>query len=176
MIISSLKSQMIEGIKALEHRFAGLRTGRANPALLEPIMVDAYGGRMPLSQLGNITASEARWLMVHVWDASVTNAVDKAIRAFGLTPVVEGTVLRIPLPELSQERRQELVKMAKTYGEEARIGLRNLRRSALDNVSKEDFSEDKLHELKKNIQKVTDDYIQEVDALLIKKEKEIIKV
>ena len=175
-ILLTIKEQMNDAVKALSKRFSGLRTGRACPSLLEPIMVEAYGGRMPLSQLGTVNAPEARILSVHVWDGSVVSAVDKAIQAFGLMPMVEGTVLRVPLPDLSHERRQELAKMAKTYGEESRVGIRQIRRSILDSLSKDEFSEDDMHHFKKEIQKITDDFIAEIDRLLAEKEKEILKV
>ena len=175
-ILLTIKEQMNEAIKALSKRFSGLRTGRASPALLEPLMVEAYGGRTPLSQLGTVNAPEARVLSVHVWDASVVSAVDKAIQASGLMPMIEGSVLRVVLPDLSYERRQELAKMAKTYAEESRVGVRQIRRSALDSVSKEDVTEDDMHRLQKEVQKVTDDYISEIDRLFVEKEKEILKV
>lgn len=175
-IIEELKRHMNDGIKALERRLSSLRTGRASPSLLETIPVEVYGSRMVLSQLANLSAPEPRMLMAHVWDATIVPLVDKAIRAFGLNPIVEGSVLRIPLPEPSQERRQELVKLSKEYGEEARVGLRILRRTALEKSAKEDLSEDALHGIKKDIQKTTDDFISLIDTKIQEKEKEILKI
>lgn len=174
--INRLKEQFQEAIQALVKKFSGLRTGRANPALLEPLTVEAYGGRMPLSQVATVSAPEARLLTVNVWDNSVVSAVDKAIQAFGLMPIVEGMVLRVPLPELSQERRQDLIKTAKSYAEDAKIGGRNLRRSALDTIEKNDLPEDVLHGVKKDIQKMIDDFISQIDKILVDKEKDILKV
>lgn len=175
-IAEGLKTQLNEALKALSAKFSGLRTGRATPALLEPLTVDAYGGRMPLSQLASVSATDARMLVVSVWDQSTVSAVDKAIQAFGFMPIVEGMVLRVPLPELSQERRQELVKMAKTYAEDAKVGGRNLRRAVMDALPKDGVSEDTIANVKKEIQKVTDDFMTQVDKLLADKEKDILKV
>jgi ribosome recycling factor len=144
--------------------------------LLEPLTVEAYGGRMPLSQVASVSAGDARTLNVQVWDAGMVSAVDKAIQAFGLMPRVEGVTLRVTLPDLSQERRQELVKMAKSYAEEAKIGGRNLRRAALDSAENQDLSEDALQRIKKEVQKMTDDFVNAVDRILADKEREILKV
>jgi ribosome recycling factor len=173
---SDFKSQMSDALAIFQKKLAGLRAGRASPALLEPITVDVYGGRMPLNQLGNISAPEPRLLIVQVWDNQAVGAVEKAIISFGLTPVTEGTVLRIRLPELSQERRKELSKIAKTYAEETRIGLRNIRRQFLDNLDKDSLPEDELHLLKKEVQKITDDFIEKTNSLLSEKEIEIMKI
>lgn len=173
--MDQLKFSMSETLKAFQKNLTGLRTGRASPSLVEPVMVEAYGGRMPLAQLSTISAPEARLIVVQVWDATLVGAVDKAIQASGLNPIVEGVALRIPLPDLSQQRRQELVKMAKTYTEEAKIGLRNCRRIALDQLDK-DLPEDILHTVKKDIQKITDEFIQQAVTLLEEKEKEILKI
>lgn len=173
--LSLVEDQMSKVLKILAERLAGLRAGRASPSLLEPLLVEAYGGRMPLSQLGTVSAPEARMLSVHVWDGTVVSAVDKAIQAFGLTPMVEGTTLRVMLPELTHDRRQELVKKAKEYAESARVSVRNLRRSFLEDL-KDQGSEDHVHHLKKEVQKITDTFIEKVDAALVEKEKGIFRV
>ena len=123
----------------------------------------------------DVSAPEARTLSVQVWDSSVVPAVSKALQAFGMNPLVEGNVMKIHLPELTQERRKEFVKMAKDHGENSKIGVRNVRRDTLDRIKKDEFSEDQLHALKKDVQKVTDDTIAEIDHLLMDKEKEILK-
>ncbi len=174
--LSVLNNSMEEAMKALQRSLSGLRTGRAMPSLLETLTVEAYGGRMALSQLGNISAPEPRLLSVQVWDTSMVAAVEKAIRASGLSPIVEGAVLRVPIPELSQERRKEMAKMAKTYGEEGKVGIRNLRRMALDALAKEDISEDDLFTKKREIQKITDDFIIKIQDMVEKKEKEIMVI
>lgn len=181
-LISHIAEEMEKGIQAFKKQLSGLRAGRASPALLESIMVDAYGGRTPLSQMASISVPEPRMLSVQVWDASVVSAVDKAIRAssIGLNPVVEGALLRIPLPELTQERREEFLKTARSYGEEARVALRHVRRHGMEHLDilekKEHLSEDRVHALKKEIQKATDHAISLVDAALETKEMEMKKL
>jgi ribosome recycling factor len=180
-ITEILSHKMDEGLKALQKTLSGLRTGRATPALLEPVVVDAYGSKSPLSQVGSISTPEPRLLTVQVWDQSLVSAVDQAIRqALNLSPVIEGAMLKIRIPELTQERRQDLLKTAKNYAEEGRIGMRNLRREALDKVESlnkdKSVSEDEIHILKKEVQKITDKHIEIIDKVLSEKEKEILKV
>lgn len=179
-ILQKMESQMKSCLEALLKDFSGLRTGRATPALLEPILVDIYGGRMPLSQLGSVSAPQPRLLMVQLWDNEAVGPVQKALIQASLNPSVEGTVFKIPLPDLTQERRLELVKMAQKYTQEAHVGLRGIRRQAIEEVEKkeklENLSEDQVHQLKKDIQKVTDSYTKKLDNAFSGQEKEILKV
>src|SRR5215472_9229687 len=132
------KRRMKGAVATLKHEFAGLRTGRANPAILEPVMVDAYGSAMPINQVGTINAPEPRLLTVQVWDKSLAKAVDKAIRdaGLGLNPQMDGQLLRIPIPELNEERRRELTKLAAKYAEAARVAVRNVRRDGMDHLKR----------------------------------------
>ena len=175
-VITPFKQALKESLDALKSRLSGVRTSRASPALLEPLVVEAYGGRMPLSQLATVSTPEARTLLVQVWDNTVVPQVQKALAQFGMNPSTEGASLRVHLPELTQERRKEYVKMAKDHGEHSRIGIRNVRRECLDGVTKDLFSEDQMHSLKKEVQKMTDDAMAEVDRLMEAKEKEIMSV
>jgi len=174
-ILSDFKKEMSISLDALRGRLSGVRTSRATPALIESLNVDAYGGHMPLSQVSTVSAPEPRTLTVQVWDATLVSSVNKALLAFGMNPTTEGTLLRIHLPELTQDRRKEFVKIAKEHGDNSRIGIRNVRRICLDSLNKDDFSEDQLHALKKDIQKITDDTIGHVDQMFSDKEKEILK-
>jgi len=169
-------------VETLQREFSGLRTGRASTSLLDPIQVNAYGAFMPLSQLATVTAPEARMLMVQVWDASMTKAVEKAIRDsdLGLNPMAESSMIRVPLPALNQERRQELCKTAAKYTESARVAVRNVRRDGMDSIKKlqkdSEISEDELHRLTEEIQEFTDQHIKKIDELLDHKEKDILSV
>lgn len=162
--------------------FSGLRTGRASPTLLESVVVDAYGSKMHINQVGNINIPEPRLITVQVWDESLTQAVEKAIRdaGLGLNPSATGSVIRVPLPDLSEERRKELVKVAGKYAEQGRIAVRNIRRDGMDHIKalekKGDISEDDSHRIADEIQKVTDEFIKKVDDTLSQKEKEIMSV
>jgi ribosome recycling factor len=182
MDLAELSRRMHGAVSVLKGELAGLRTGRASTNLLEPIHVDAYGSSMPLNQVATISVPEARMLSVQVWDRSMVQAVDKAIRsaALGLNPIVEGTLLRIPIPELNAERRQDLVKVAHKYAEQARVAVRHVRRDGLDLVKKEEKeggkSEDEVKKLSDQIQKMTDGTIQEIDQMLAAKEAEITQV
>lgn len=175
-VIGGFKQALKESMEALKGRLSGVRTSRASPSLLEPLIVEAYGGRMPLSQLATVSAPEARTLVVQVWDDTVVSAVQKALTQFGMNPSAEGTCLRVHLPELTQERRKEYVKIAKEHVEHSRIGIRNVRRECLDGVTKDLFPEDQMHNLKKEVQKLTDDAMAEVDRLFEAKEKEIMTI
>ncbi|MBY0501392.1 MAG: ribosome recycling factor [Alphaproteobacteria bacterium] len=162
--------------------FSGLRTGRASPNLLESVTVDAYGSRMHINQVSNISVPEPRLLAVQVWDAALAPAVEKAIRdaGLGLNPSSAGASIRVPLPELSEERRKELVKVAGKYAEQGRIAIRNIRREGMDQIKAMEkdgeTSEDESHKLSDEIQKVTDEFIKKVDEALSHKEKEILQV
>jgi len=177
--LDDTKRRMQGAIAALETEFQGLRTGRASAGMLEPITVDAYGAKMPINQVGNISVPEARLLTVQVWDQSMTAAVEKAIREsdLGLNPQAEGSLIRIPVPDLSSERREELAKVAGKYAEAARVSIRNVRRDAIEQVRKGekdgDYGEDERHGLEAKIQKITDENVSKVDELLASKEKDI---
>lgn len=181
-VIAELKRRMQGSLDALHREFAGLRTGRASVALLEPIMVDAYGSKMAITSVGTIGAPEARLLTVQVWDKSMVSAVEKAIREanLGLNPMPDGQLIRVPLPELSQERRIEMTKIAKKYAETARVSIRNIRRDgmeALKKMEKEDsLPEDEHHRYADEVQTLTDDFIKKVDDDLVIKEKDIMQV
>jgi ribosome recycling factor len=180
--IDDLERRMDGAIEALRKEFSGLRTGRASASLLEPIMVDAYGATVPINQLGNINVPEPRMISVQVWDKANVKAVDKAIRnsALGLNPAVDGTLLRIPLPELSEERRQELVKVAHRYAEQARVAIRNVRRDGMDQLKKLEkdghISQDEHKVWADEIQAMTDKHTEVVAELLQAKEKDIVTV
>jgi ribosome recycling factor len=173
---------MEASLSSLQTEFMGLRAGRANPAMLEPIMVDAYGSKMPLNQVGNVSAPESRLLTVSVWDASMAPAVEKAIREsdLGLNPMAEGGLIRVPIPDLSEERRKDMVKVAGRYAEACRVAMRNIRRDGIETARKAEkdglISEDDRHQQEAEVQKVTDLYVKKVDDSLAHKEKEITQV
>ena len=179
-IIPELKKKMDGSINTLKHSLSGLRTGRASTALLEPIKVEVYGNVMPISQLASITVSDARTLMIQVWDKELIADIEKAIinSKLGLTPNTEGQVIRLFIPDLTEERRKELVKKAHAYGEQAKIAIRNIRRNGLDIYKKHEkeklISEDELKSYTEKIQELTDDYIKKVDTLLNNKSKHIL--
>jgi len=180
--INELKRRMQGAIATLKQELGGLRTGRASAMLLDPIQVEAYGTHMPLNQLATISVPEPRLLSVQVWDRSMVKAVEKAIAAshLGLTPSTEGQVLRLRIPELNEERRKDLVKVAHKYAEAAKVAVRHVRRDGLDTVKKleknHEISEDDQERLAADVQKATDGTISEIDQLLAAKEKEILTV
>ncbi|UUX50371.1 ribosome recycling factor [Nisaea acidiphila] len=180
--LDDLKRRMDGALNALEKEFQGLRTGRASVNLLEPIMVDAYGSKMPINQVGTVGVPEPRMLTVQVWDKSMTKAVEKAIREsdLGLNPQVDGQLLRIPLPDLSEERRGELAKVAAKYAESARVAVRNVRRDGMDSLKKAekdgDLSQDEKHLYEEEVQEMTDKFVSRIDEALSAKEKEIMQV
>ncbi len=182
MDVGELKRRMQGAIQTLKHELAGLRTGRASAALVEPVQVQAYGQSMPLNQVASITVPEPRTLSVQVWDKSMVSAVDKAIRDanLGLSPVVEGQILRIRIPELNEQRRREMVKLAHKYAEEARVAVRHVRRDGLDRLKKllkdKVLSEDDEKRFETEVQKATDQAVSEVDGVVEAKEKEIMQV
>jgi ribosome recycling factor len=177
-----LDRRMNGAIGTLKTELSGLRTGRASAALLDPVKVEAYGNSVPISQVGSIGTPEARMITVQVWDKSLAKAVDKAIRdaGLGLNPQMDGQLLRIPLPELNQERRKELSKLAAKYAEAARIAVRNVRRDGNDLLKKLEkdgkISQDDQHTKGDELQKLTDDHIKTIDAALHNKEQEIMQV
>jgi len=180
--LDDIKRRMDGSLNSLKTEFMGLRAGRASTGMLEPIMVDAYGSKMPITQVGNISAPEPRLLTVTVWDASLTAAVEKAIREsdLGLNPMAEGTLIRVPIPDLSEERRRDMVKVAGRYAEAARVSVRNVRRDGIEAARKMEkdslISEDERHDLETDIQKLTDDHVKLIDETLANKEKEITQV
>ncbi|MBS9476294.1 ribosome recycling factor [Ancylobacter radicis] len=180
--IADLKRRMQGAIGVLKQDLGGLRTGRASASLLEPIQVDAYGSHMPLNQVASVNVPEPRMLSVQVWDRGMVAAVEKAIRDsnLGLNPQTEGQVLRVRIPELTQERRQELVKVAHKYAEATRVSVRHVRRDGLDALKKAEkdglMSSDDLDRLADQVQKATDQSITEIDQVLSAKEKEILAI
>ena len=180
--ITGLKRRMEGSLKTLAHEFSGLRTGRASVNLLDSIMVDAYGSILPLNQVANVNVPESRLLTVQVWDKGMVKAVEKAIGSsnLGLNPAADGQTVRVPIPELSQERRAELVKIAGKYAEGAKVAVRNIRRDGMDYYKKlekdGDISKDEHHNKSDEIQKLTDDFIKTIDESLKSKEKEIMPV
>src|SRR3954470_6525517 len=180
--INELKRRMQGATQALKHELGGLRTGRAAASMLEPVQVDAYGTHMPLNQLATVSVPEPRLLSVQVWDKSMVKAVEKAIidSNLGLSPATEGQVLRLRIPELNEERRKELVKVAHKYAEAAKVAVRHVRRDGLDVLKKaeknHEMSEDDQKRHADDVQKATDGTITEIDQLLAAKEKEILTV
>jgi ribosome recycling factor len=180
--LEEYNKRMDGALTALAHEFGGLRTGRASPALLDPIQVEAYGGVSPLNQVAGVTVPEPRMIAVQVWDRAVVSAVDKAIRAsnLGLNPIVDGQTLRIPIPPLTGERRIELAKIAGKYAEQARVAVRNVRRDAMDHLKRLEkehaISEDEHKRLGTEVQKATDDHIKKIDEAFRHKEDEITQV
>ena len=180
--INELKRRMQGAVASLKHELGGLRTGRASASMVEPVQVEAYGSHMPLNQLATISVPEPRLLNVQVWDRSMVHAVEKAISAanLGLTPSTEGQVLRLRIPELNEERRRELAKVAHKYAEAARVAVRHVRRDGLDLLKKMEkdhkISEDEHNRQAGEVQKATDGTIAEVDKMLAGKEKEIMTV
>lgn len=176
---ADLKRRMEGAIDNLHKEFGGLRTGRASASLLEPVTVDVYGSKMPLNQVATVSVPESRRLSVQVWDANNTKAVEKAIMeaGLGLNPQTEGTTIRLPIPDLTEDRRKELGKVASKYAESARIAIRNIRRDGMDGVKKDsEISEDEQKRLSDEVQKLTDDAVKRVDELLSAKEKDIMTV
>ncbi|GHA10661.1 ribosome-recycling factor [Devosia pacifica] len=180
--LADLKSRMNKSIVSLKDELAGLRTGRASASLLEPVQVEAYGSRMPLNQVATVTVPEARMLSVQVWDRSMASAVEKAIRdsGLGLNPAAEGQVIRVPLPELNEERRRELTKVAHNYAEQARVAVRHVRRDGMDLLKKAekdgDMGQDEARSQSELVQKATDEAVSEIDTIVATKEKEIMQV
>jgi len=180
--MNELKRRMHGAIQLLKQELSGLRTGRASASLLEPVQVEAYNTHMPLNQLATVSVPEPRMLSVQVWDKSMVHAVEKAIMAanLGLNPSTEGQVIRLRIPELNEERRKELVKVAHKYAETARVAVRHVRRDGLDVLKKLEkdhkISEDDGKRSSEQVQKATDEAIGEIDKMLAGKEKEILTV
>ena len=179
---ADLMKRMQGAINTLKSEFGSLRTGRASASLLEPVVVEAYGQQMPIAQVGTITVPEPRMVAVSVWDKSMVGAVERAIRdsGLGLNPAADGTLVRVTIPELNQERRKELVKVAHKYAESARVAIRHVRRDGMDALKKAekdgDISQDDARAKSDDVQKLTDAMIAEVDQMLATKEQEILQV
>lgn len=174
--------RMNGAVTALKAELAGLRTGRASPHLLEPVKVEAYGSQMPITQVGTVSTPEPRLLTVQVWDKGLVKATDKAIRdaGLGLNPQIDGQLLRIPIPELNEERRKELVKLAHKYAEQGRVAVRNIRRDGMEALKKAEkdhkISQDDHRKQGDELQKLTDAHIHDIDQALHGKEQEIMQV
>jgi ribosome recycling factor len=180
--LADLRKRMDSALEVLRKELQGLRTGRASASLLEPVVVEAYGSEMPITQVGTINVPEPRMLTVQVWDRGLVKAVEKAIRnsSLGLNPAVDGQLIRVPLPELTQERRNELVKVAHKYAEQARVAIRNVRRDGMDQLKRMekdgDISQDEHKHWSDEVQKLTDKEIEAVNQLTDQKEKDILQV
>jgi ribosome recycling factor len=181
-LLKDLRRRMDGALDVLRKEFGGLRTGRASTSLLEPVQVNAYGGVVPLNQVASVNVPEPRMISVQVWDRSVVKAVDKAIReaGLGLNPQTEGQVIRVPIPELNEERRRELTRVAAKYAEQARVSVRNVRRDGIEALRKlekdSEISQDEHRKLEREVQHLTDDHIKHIDETLAQKDKEILQV
>jgi ribosome recycling factor len=181
-LLKDIKRRMDGALEALRKEFGGLRTGRASASLLEPVMVEAYGNAVPLNQIANINVPEPRMITVNVWDRGMVKAVDKAIReaGLGLNPQTEGQTIRVPIPDLNEERRRELTRVAAKYAEATRISVRNVRRDGIETLRKQekdgDISQDEQKKLEREVQVLTDEHIKRVDETLAQKDKEILQV
>ena len=180
--IEEIESKMIKSIEILKKELSGLRTGRASVGLLEPVQIDAYGSKVPLSQVSNISVPEPRMLTVQVWDNSLVPVVENAIRTSNLclNPMTEGNLIRLPIPDLTEERRKEIVKVASKYCEDSKIAIRNIRRDSMDSIKSleknKEISKDELFQNSEEIQKTTDKIIDTIDSLFMEKEKDILQV
>jgi ribosome recycling factor len=181
-LLKDIRRRMDGALEALRKEFGGLRTGRASAGMLEPVTVEAYGSAVPLTQLANINVPEPRLITVNVWDRGMVKAVDKAIReaGLGLNPQTEGQTIRVPIPDLNEERRRELTRVAAKYAEVARVSVRNVRRDGIETLRRQekdgDISQDEQKKLEREIQHMTDDHIKKVDETLAQKDKEILQV
>lgn len=182
MLLDDLKKRMIASFDSLLKDFGSLRTGRASVTILDNVMVEAYGNMVPIQQVGTVSVPEARLLTVQVWDASLIKATELAIRnaPLGLSPVVDGALIRIAIPDLSEERRKEICKLAGKYAEQAKVAIRNIRRDGMDFIKRQEkakeITEDEHKKIADEIQKLTDDYVKKIDISLDSKEKDIMKV
>ena len=179
--LDDIERRMDGAMTALRQEFLSLRTGRASASMLEPIMVDAYGALTPINQVGTVNVPEPRMITVNVWDKGLTSKVEKAIResGLGINPVVDGTIIRLPIPELNEERRRELTKVAGQYAENARVAIRNVRRDGMDQIKKgkaDGLSEDDQKIWESEVQEMTDSFIKNVDEALATKQEEIMQV
>jgi len=181
-LIKDANGRMDKTIEALRSELAKIRTGKATTVLLDSIRVDYYGNMVPLNQVGNVSVLDAHTLSITPWEKQMVQVIDKAILEanLGLNPISDGTNLKIPIPPLNEERRKELVKLVRKFGEESKIAIRNVRRDAIDHLKREEkekkMSEDQLHDAEKEVQKLTDDHTKLIDDTLKHKEKEIMEV
>ncbi len=181
-LTKDLRRRMDGALEALRKEFAGLRTGRASTSLLDPVMVEAYGSSMPLAQCGTVSAPEPRMLIVQIWDKALVKPVEKAIRdaGLGLNPQSDGQTVRVPIPDLNEERRRELTKVAAKYTEQTKVAVRNVRRDGIDALKKlekdSEISQDEHRKLQAEVQTLTDDMIRKIDEALAQKEREILQV
>tara|TARA_Y100000590_G_scaffold462887_1_gene628185 strand:- start:93 stop:641 length:549 start_codon:yes stop_codon:yes gene_type:complete len=182
METKEVKDKMDSSIKFLEKELSTLRTSRANPSILDNIYIEAYGNKTPLNQLGNISVPEASMITIQVWDASLINQIEKTINEsnLGINPQIDGQLIRLPIPKLSEERRKELAKLASQFGEKAKIAIRNNRRDFMEIIKKDEkektVSQDESKKLHTEVQKTTDDYIEKIQDIITKKQEEILKV
>lgn len=180
-LLKDAESKMDKSVENLQKELSGIRTGRATPQLLDVVHVDAYGTKMKINQLGNVTVPDPHMIVIDLWDKSLIQAVEKAIMAspLGVTPSNDGRLIRIPIPPLSEERRRELTKVANKMAEEARVAVRNIRRNVLEALKKEEkegkITEDEFHKLSDEVQKLTDKHIEKIDQILKAKEKDIME-
>lgn len=180
--INELKTRMDKAMGVLDHEFKGLRTGRASINLLDPVMVDAYGSKMPLNQVATVSTPDARTIAVQVWDKGMIKAVEKGITDanLGLNPASDGQVVRMSLPPMTEERRKELAKLCGKYGEQVKIAIRNIRRDGMDALKKLEkdnvIGEDEHHAISDEVQKLTDDFVTKIDTQVKQKEQEILTV
>ena len=180
--LADMHRRMDGAVEVLRKEFAGLRTGRASASLLDPVTVEAYGNPMPLNQVGTVSVPEPRLIVVQVWDRGIVKAADKAIReaGLGLNPQTEGQTIRVPIPDLNEERRRELTRVAAKYAEAARVSVRNVRRDGLEILKKKEkdgtMSQDQHRKLQHDIQALTDQTIKHIDDMLAQKDKEILQV
>ncbi len=181
-VLSKCEAKMNKSIDALNHEFSSVRAGRANPAILDRVLVDYYGAPTPINQMAAVSVSEARVLVIQPWDKSTLKTIEKAIQAsdIGINPTNDGNVLRLTFPQLTEERRKELVKDIKKMGEESKVGIRNIRRDAMEKLKalKKDSSitEDDQKDGEKKIQDITDKFVKKVDSLVAEKEKEVLSI
>jgi len=181
-LVKELRRRMDGATEVLRKEFGGLRTGRASASLLEPVTVEAYGNTLPLNQVGTVSVPEPRLIVVQVWDRGLAKATDKAIReaGLGLNPQTEGQTIRVPIPDLTEERRRELTRVAAKYAEAARISVRNVRRDGLEGLKRKEkdgsLSQDQHRKLQHDIQALTDQMIKHIDDMLAQKDKEILQV
>ena len=181
-LLRDLRRRMDGAVEVLRKEFGGLRTGRASASLLEPITVAAYGGTVPLNQLANVSVPEPRMITVQVWDRAMVKAVDKAIReaGLGLNPQTEGQVIRVPIPDLNEERRRELTRVTAKYAEQTRVSVRNIRRDGVEMLRRREkdaeISQDQQRKLQQDVQHLTDDYVRRIDEALAQKDKEFLQV
>ena len=180
--LKDLRRRMDGAVEVLRKEFGGLRTGRASASLLEPVTVSAYGGTVPLNQLANVNVPEPRMITVQVWDRAMVKAVDKAIReaGLGLNPQTEGQVIRVPIPDLNEERRRELTRVTARYAEQARVSVRNIRRDGVELLRRREkdaeISQDDQRKLQQEVQHLTNEYVKRIDDALAQKDREILQI